>query len=237
MRFLYSLYCIITFVAFFLLLFPFFLLFGMFGKRGRKINWYLIRCWSYAWFFVIVMPVRVKGKEYIDKRKKYIVVGNHRSYLDTAMIFRTVPFYAKPLAKSELGKIPLFGYLYRQMTVMVQRDNDKSKAQSIRSLKKQLRREGSIFIFPEGTFNETEEWVKSFYDGAFRIAIETQTPILPVVFPDTRKRMPHALRFGPGITRAIFLREVPLEVINRHSIQSLKEMVQGQMAAALAHAD
>lgn len=239
MRIFYSIYCIVTFLALFLILFPVFLLCSLFGNKGRKAIWWLVRFWSYVWFFVIAMPIRISGAKNFDRKRKYIIVANHISYLDTAMIFRSIPFYAKPLAKAELAKIPLFGFLYRQLAVMVYRDNDKSKSKSVHLLKNHLRREGSIFIFPEGAFNETGELLKEFYDGAFKIAVETQTPLLPVIFPDTHKRMHYKsiLSFNPGINRCVFLPIVEIDSYVMSDVKKLKEEVRAMMLQALQEAD
>jgi len=236
LRYLYSVYCIITFAVLFLLFLPFFVLLGFFGEKGRKVSWRLIRIWGFVWLFLIAMPVRIHyraGKP--DTGKNYIVVANHLSYLDTAMIFRAIPFYAKPLAKAELAKIPLFGLLYKQVTVLVQRDNKDSKNKSIKQLKEHLEHSGSIFIFPEGAFNETEAPLMHFYDGAFRIAKETHIPILPVLFPDTKKRLHYSsvFSFKPGISRAVFLPEISAAEIAILDVAQLKERVRNSMLAAL----
>ncbi len=236
MRYLYSIYCIITFVVLFLLFLPFFVCFSFLREKGRKASWRLVRVWGFIWLFLIAIPVKViysAGKP--DSGKNYIVVANHISYLDTAMIFRAIDFYAKPLAKAELAKIPLFGFLYKQIAVLVQRDNKTSKNKSIHQLKKHLEHSGSIFIFPEGAFNETEDLLMSFYDGAFRIAKETNTPILPVLFPDTKKRLHYRsiFSFSPGISRAVFLREIHMEDMAGLDVAQLKEQVRNIMLNAL----
>lgn len=235
LRYLYVLYAITTFVILFLILFPFFLLFGWMGQWGRQVIWQLIRAWSYIWFFLIGMPVKRIYRQRPEKGKHYIVVANHISYIDTAMIFRAVPFFVRPLAKSELARIPLFGYLYRQMAVLVERGSAKSRLKSVQHLRRSLQREGSIFIFPEGAFNETGEPLKSFYDGAFRLALHTRTPILPVLFPDTVKRW-HYKSFwswSPGISRAVFLPEISVAGLERTDIPLLKEQVYQTMDTAL----
>lgn len=227
MRYFYTIYCIAVFVIFFLVLFPFFVLFSFFGAWGRKAIWQLIRGWSYVWFFLIGMPARRVYMQRPQKGKNYVVVANHISYLDTPLIFRTIPFFVRPLAKKELAKIPLFGFLYKQMAVLVDRSDVKSKSKSMQMLRRSLQREGSIFIFPEGTFNETGKPLKDFYDGAFRLALRTNTPILPVIFPDTYKRW-HFSSFwswNAGINRAVFLPEVELTEFLPNDIQGLKKKV------------
>jgi 1-acyl-sn-glycerol-3-phosphate acyltransferase len=182
-------------------------------------------------------------REYIqrpDRKKQYIVIANHWSYLDTAMIFRAIPFYARPLAKYELSKIPLFGFLYKTMAIIVDRENPESRLKSLHLLKHTIEAEKtSIFIFPEGTFNETNEPLKSFYDGAFRIAIETQTPILPVLFPDTRKRW-HYRSFwawSAGISRAVFLPEIDVRNYSTNDVAALRDKTHQAMWRAMLDID
>src|SRR5690554_6428577 len=123
MRYLYAVYCVITFGILFLICFPFFLFFSLFGDKGRKVIWYIIKIWGYIWFFISGFRVKTIYPTTFNPDKSYIIVANHHSYLDTAMIFRCMPFQVKPLAKKELAKIPLFGFLYKQMTVLVDRND------------------------------------------------------------------------------------------------------------------
>jgi 1-acyl-sn-glycerol-3-phosphate acyltransferase len=239
MRYLYVIWSVTLFILFFLALFPVFLLLSFWGGWGRKAIWQVIRAWSYVWFFLIGMPAKRVYIKRPEKRKNYIVVANHASYIDTPLIFRTIPFYVRPLAKMELAKIPLFGFLYRQVAVLVDRSDNQSKTKSIHMLRRTLQREGSIFIFPEGTFNETDEPLKFFYDGAFRLALRTNTPILPVVFPDVIKRWHYSSfwKWSPGVNRAIFLPEVSIDEFEPNDIAGLKKKVFDMMWAAKLEAE
>ena len=113
------------------------------------------------------------------------------------------------------------------MAVLVDRSDTKSKSRSMQMLRRSLQREGSIFIFPEGTFNETGEPLKSFYDGAFRLALKTNTPVLPVIFPDTYKRWHYSSfwSWNAGINRAVFLPEVDITEFQPNDVQGLKQKV------------
>lgn len=164
-----------------------------------------------------------------------MVVANHISYLDTAMIFTTIPFMVKPLAKKDLIKIPLFGFLYKQMAILVDRTNDVSRRKSIHLLKKTLKRDSSIFIFPEGSFNETGKPLKQFYDGAFRIALQTNTPILPVIFPDTVDRFHYSSfwKWSMGKNRAVFLKAIEVDQYEMKDLSDLKERVYQEMEKQL----
>ena len=97
----------------------------------------------------------------------------------------------------------------------------------MRALKATLDREISIFICPEGTFNMTDKPLKDFYDGAFRIAIETQTPIIPVLFIDTVDRLHWRSIFSlnPGKNRTVFLKEITVDEYGMNDVNVLKTKV------------
>lgn len=236
MRYLYVLWAVSTFLLFFLLLFPLFIFFSLWGKSGRKAIWYLIKTWSYIWFFLIGIRPKISYAAPISKHQNYIVVANHASYMDTPLIFRTLPFMVRPLAKAELARIPLFGFLYKQMAVLVDRSSSGSKRKSVQHLRRTLQREGSIFIFPEGTFNESDAPLKSFYDGAFRLALVTQTPILPVLFPDAVNRWHYSgfWQWSPGLSRTVFLPAISPEGFAKNDIEGFKKKVFDTMWGHLA---
>jgi 1-acyl-sn-glycerol-3-phosphate acyltransferase len=93
----------------------------------------------------------------------------------------------------------------------------------------------SIFIFPEGTFNETGKPLKDFYDGAFRLAIETQTPIKPLLLVDTIDRLHYRGLFEltPGPSRVVYLEEIKVDGLGFEDIAMLKQRVYDVMDAAL----
>ncbi|OJU78424.1 MAG: hypothetical protein BGO09_08585 [Bacteroidetes bacterium 47-18] len=235
MRFVYSLYCALSFILLFLLLFPFFLIFGLTGRR--KAIWHIIRCWSIIWLGMTGMRTRVSYATpgIFQQRSGHIIVSNHQSYLDVALIFRAIPVMCRPLAKYELARVPLFGYLYRQMAVLVDRSNAASKRKSIMDLKKIIRKGENIFIFPEGTFNETDATLIPFYDGAFKIALETGTDIIPVLFPDTADRFHYSglWKWSPGINRVIVLDPVHVADYAPSEIRRLKKDVFNRMSEAM----
>ena len=90
-------------------------------------------------------------------------------------------------------------------------------------------------IFPEGTYNMTNKPLKEFYDGAFRVAIETQTPVKPVLFLDTYSRMHYNSIFSmtPGKCRIVYLDEIPVAGLKAGDVQSLKQKVYATMEKKL----
>jgi 1-acyl-sn-glycerol-3-phosphate acyltransferase len=102
-------------------------------------------------------------------------------------------------------------------------------------LKSILKKGISVLVFPEGTFNLTHQPLKEFYDGAFRIAIETGTPIKPVLFLNTYDRMNYKSIFllNPGRSRSVFLPQVDVEGLTVKDVAVLKEKVFEMMKAEL----
>ena len=123
-----------------------------------------------------------------------------------------------------MNKIPVFGFIYRKSIVTVDRSNAANRVKSIRILESIIRKGISVLFFPEGTYNETHQPVKEFYSGAFRVAIETQTPIKPVLFLDTYSRMHYQniFSFNPGKCRIVFLDEIPVAGLKISDTESLK---------------
>ena len=118
---------------------------------------------------------------------------------------------------------------------MVNRKDAEQRAKSVKTLKAVLAKGISIFIFPEGTFNITDQPLKDFYDGAFRIALETETPIQPILFLDTVKRMHYKTVFSltPGPSRAVYLPMVPVTGYTENDTARLKADVHALMEQKL----
>jgi 1-acyl-sn-glycerol-3-phosphate acyltransferase len=209
----------------------------MMGKiRGGNFIYLVSRYWADIWYFLIGVRTRRIHLVPLDKTKRYIYVANHISYLDIPNIVQSIRHQPiRALGKLETSKIPIFGYIYRSGAVTVDRQDAYQRARSVLILKSILKKGISIFIFPEGTFNETDKPLKSFFDGAFRIAIETQTPIKPICFLDTYQRLNFKSIFSltPGKNRIIFLEEVQTSGLTMNDLPDLKNCVFEQMEAVL----
>jgi len=237
LRAMYSVYAMCTFVLLLLVIFPLVLLASVFGKiRGGNMIYSLCGLWADAWFLLIgIYAPKTLLADAPKKDEQYIFVANHISYMDIPMIVKTIRQPTRALGKAEIAKVPIFGFLYRYGAIMVDRSSAEARKKSVLQLKSVLSKGISVFIFPEGTFNESGQPLKDFYDGAFRIAIESQTPILPVLFPDTVRRLHYSslLSFTPGRSRAIFLQPVPVEGLAPADMPALKKKVYKQMELAL----
>ena len=228
LRLLYLVYALSTFVLLMLLVIPFVVIGSFFGKiKGGNFIYSVCCLWGDVWLFLIGIWHRNIYETSHDRAKQYIFVANHISYIDAPVIVKTLRQPVRVLGKEEMAKIPLFGFIYRRAIVTVDRKSMEKRARSVRILKSVIRKGISIFIFPEGTFNETNRPVKEFFDGAFRIAIETQTPIKPVLFLDSYSRLHYGSIFSlnPGRLRSVFLTEIPVEGLTAKDVPALKQKV------------
>jgi 1-acyl-sn-glycerol-3-phosphate acyltransferase len=206
------------------------------GKiTGGNIIFRVCRYWAGIWFFFIGIYHKNIYETPLDKSRQYIFVANHISYLDAPIIVKTITQPVRVLGKIEMSQVPLFGFIYRNAIVTVDRSHVTKRANSVRILKSVLKKKISIFMFPEGTFNETTNALKDFFNGAFRIAIETQTPIKPVLFVDAYDRLHYnsILSLTPGISRSVFLDEISVEGLTLNDVHTLKQKTYKVMEEAL----
>lgn len=236
LQIVYNIYAMVLFVVIMLLLFPFVIGASFLGKiKGGNAIWRICCIWGDLWFPLIGILHRNIFEAPLHKGEPQIFVANHVSYLDAAIIVKIFRLPLRALGKVELSKVPLFGFIYKNAIVTVDRSSAGARAKSVAQLKAVLRKGISVLVFPEGTFNETGGPLKSFYDGAFRVAIETGTPIRPVLLLDTWKRMPPGSLFTitPGRSRAVFLEPVPVAGYTLQDVAALREKVYAIMETKL----
>ena len=154
---LYWIYAAALFIITMLLAFPFVVLASFFGKiEGGNMIYRICRIWDDVWSFLVGIHHENIFESAPDRNKPYIFLANHESYMDIPVILEAVrnqPF--RVLGKSEIRKIPIFGFIYSKAVVMVDRGNAANRSKSVRITKSVLRKGISIVIFPEGTFNMT----------------------------------------------------------------------------------
>lgn len=203
--------------------------------KGANIIYKLCNGWARSWYFLIGIQHKEIYEAKHEPEKQYIFIANHISYLDIPTIVSSIHQPVRVLGKYEMVKYPIFGWIYRAAVILVDRRDTRHRAKSVRALKAALFRGISIFLFPEGTFNETRQPLKDFYDGAFRIAIETQTSIKPLLFIDTVDRLHYRgiFELTPGICRVVFMNEVKVEGLTITDLPLLKQQVYEMMKKGL----
>ena len=150
--------------------------------------------------FLMGFVVKTEGVENIDYSKQYMIIGNHTSVLDILIMIKIFKSPFVFVGKEELSKFPVFGYFYKKTNITVDRSSPKSKKEVYDQVENFTKQGLSIVIYPEGTIPDENVVLAPFKNGAFRMAIEHQLPILPIVFPDNKKRFPYRWTGGsPGL--------------------------------------
>lgn len=172
-----------------------------------KESWYpfffkLARLWGK--FILIGMGFRwkIEKEETPEMHKSYMFIANHTSMADIMLMLVAVKNPFVFVGKKELANIPIFGFFYKRTCILVDRNSEKSRKAVFLRAQKRLKSGLSICIFPEGGVPEEHIALDEFKDGAFRLAINHQIPIVPLTFPDNKKRFPFTFFSGsPGLMR------------------------------------
>lgn len=227
---LYIFWVFLVFTGFMLLFLPGIILPFFFGNRAAAIGYFFLYLWSWVFSQLTFIRYRFYGREKLQKGKSYIYISNHTSFLDIPGIRMIIPGQFRPLAKKELKKIPVFGWIASTATIIVDRSSPESRKKSIDRLKALLREGISILIFVEGTQNRTREILQPFKDGAFRVAIDTQQPIMPMVVVGAGPLMPPGtIRLRPGTIRIYVGDEIQTEGLTTSDVAAVKQKAFEQM--------
>jgi 1-acyl-sn-glycerol-3-phosphate acyltransferase len=186
----------------------------------RKIS----KVWIRIFFFLIGCRLKVVGKKNFKAGENYVVTCNHNSFMDVPVATPFIPRANKTIAKAEMAKIPLFGMIYKRGSVLVDRNDRKSREDSFKKMKDVLSMGMDMCIYPEGTRNKTTLPLKDFHSGAFRLAIETRTNIIPALIFNTKKVLPPGkFYFWPAKMELHFLE--PVVVNGGENYELLKEKI------------
>ena len=186
-----------------IVLFPF-ILATILSEKTYPLFFKIARLWSKIILIGMGFNYSIEGDEVFEDGKSYMLVANHTSMTDIMLMLIAVknhPFVF--VGKKELAKIPIFGFIYKRVCILVDRSSSKSRYAVFERAQKRIHQGLSICIFPEGGVPEEHIVLDEFKDGAFRIAIEHGLPIVPMVFFDNKKRFSYTFFSGtPGKMRA-----------------------------------
>ena len=182
-----------------------------------KEEWYplffkIARFW--AKFILIGMGFNYKivREQNPERSKSYMFIANHTSMVDIMLMLVTLKNPFVFVGKKELTKIPLFGFFYKRTSIIVDRSSAKSRQAVFLRAQRRLKSGISICIFPEGGVPEERIVLDEFKDGAFRLAINHQIPIVPITFGDNKKRFSYTFfSGGPGKMRSKIHYFIPTE--------------------------
>jgi 1-acyl-sn-glycerol-3-phosphate acyltransferase len=161
------------------------------------------RFWSWMLRTLMFCPVSKSLKASLPPAP-YIIASNHSSYLDTVFMYAIFDDYFLFIGKGELLKWPLFRRFFQTMDIPVKRENNKQAWQSLQKAYEAIDRGDCIAIYPEGTIPRSTPKMKAFKNGAFRMAIDKQVPIVPVTWVQNYKIMndPGKL-FSPSLPHVV----------------------------------
>ena len=202
-----------------------------------KEKWYsyffiMARIWAKCILYGSGFYYRVENEQQLESHKSYMFVANHTSMADIMLMLAVVKHPFVFVGKKELSKIPLFGFFYKRTCILVDRGSQRSRMEVFNRAEKRLNQGLSICIFPEGGVPADETiLLDSFKDGAFRLAIEHQIPIVPMTFADNKERFSYTFFSGsPGLMRVkvhSFVSTIGKTIENKKDIKEIKEKVWG----------
>ena len=199
---------------------PYFVAGRMFRRLGK-----LMVTLNPAW------RVHIAGKQYVDTHQAYVVVSNHQSLVDIPLL-SCLPWEMKWIAKAELFRIPIVGWMMRMAGDIPLDRQQRSGAQALLRAKRYLQQNCSVMIFPEGTRSQDGS-VQPFTDGAFHLAIKARVPVLPIAIEGSHSCLEKgSWKFGEP--RDIFLTILPpisTAGLTSRDTGALKERVHREVVA------
>lgn len=209
-----------------LIFFPFLLLLTISEKTYPQFFWLARNLWARPILYGMGCFPKIVREQRMKKGKSYMLVANHTSMLDIMLmlVISSNPFVF--VGKKELENLPIFGFFYKRVCIMVDRENVRSRTGVYRRAQRRLDQGLSICIFPEGGVPEEDIVLDKFKDGAFKMAIAHKIPVVPMTFLDNKKRFSFTFfSGGPGRIRAIVHEFFETGILSTSDTTTLREEV------------
>ncbi|MFC4221652.1 lysophospholipid acyltransferase family protein [Flagellimonas marina] len=219
-----------------LVFFPILLLLTFSEHTYPQFFWMARNFWARPILYGMGCFPQIKREQRMEKGKSYMLVANHTSMLDIMLMLLVSnnPFVF--VGKKELVKIPIFGFFYKRVCIMVDREDVKSRTGVYRRAQRRLDQGLSICIFPEGGVPEEHVVLDAFKDGAFKMAIAHKIPVVPITFYDNKKRFSFSFfSGGPGRVRAKVHQFFETGILGEEDKSTLREEVRGVILKELTH--
>jgi 1-acyl-sn-glycerol-3-phosphate acyltransferase len=186
----------------------------------------LTRYWSKLTIYLSFIFPKVEWEERLSKKEQYIFCPNHVSTLDIPLILAVLPVPLQYIGKSEIAKIPLFGYFYKNNSVIVDRANKRNAYDAFLKAGEKLKKGINMCIFPEGGIPKEAVFLKKFKNGPFRLALEKNIKTIPITLPDNKSMFPQEYFKGrPGIVRIKVHKAIDPNSLTEKSIENLNTSV------------
>ncbi|MFT4203571.1 MAG: lysophospholipid acyltransferase family protein [Chitinophagaceae bacterium] len=226
----WALWGLLLFIATMLPAFVFYLPCAVMSEPKRTV-WFrhVSRLWMFVYLHLIGCPIRIRGKAVFQTNENYIVVCNHSSLIDVPVTTPFLPHPNKTIAKSSFARVPLFGWIYGWGSILVNRKDPKSRANSYVQMIQVLNEwHLDMVLYPEGTRNKSEKPLGKFQDGAFKLATQTNKKIIPAILFNSKKVLPAAKPFflNPSVLE---LHVLPPHSPEGKTAQELRETIYREM--------
>jgi len=207
-----------------LIMFPFLVL-SILSESGYPYFFKMARIWAKVILFGMGFYYKIDKQQEFDSDKSYMFIANHTSMVDIMLMLASVDKPFVFVGKQELAKIPLFGFFYKRTCILVDRNSSKSKHNVFERAQKRINQGLSICIFPEGKVPDDESIIlDEFKNGAFRLAINHQLTIVPIVFLDNKKRYSYTIFSGkPGLLRVKILSFIETNNKTKNDLNEIRD--------------
>jgi 1-acyl-sn-glycerol-3-phosphate acyltransferase len=184
----------------------------------------IIRGFSKTLIFVMGFRLKIEVEEKVDPKKSYMFCPNHTSMMDPFVLISMVKNPIVFVGKVELKKIPIFGFFYKRICILVDRSNPTSRKEVYFKAKRRLQNGTCVAIFPEGLVPEEDIVLSPFKNGAFSLAIEHQIPIIPATYFDCKRLFSWKyFKGGPGTFRIKQHHFIGTEGLTKKELPKLKK--------------
>ena len=229
---LYTTWAVFWFIVPFVLIYPWQWFFSRRPDGGGVVH-ALNRFWSTMSIIMWGMPVEVVRESQVPNPQPCVYVANHGSYVDIMMLFKYIPGFLNMMGKSSLAKVPVWGPLFGNVYITVDRASAVSRGRAAVAARRGLAAGKSIAIFAEGRISNTAgKELLPFLDGAFALAIEAGVPLVPVGMPLNHMFMPDVekgLRVRFHRLKIVFHPPISTAGLTLADIPALKERVAEQL--------
>jgi 1-acyl-sn-glycerol-3-phosphate acyltransferase len=196
---------------------------SLFESRGCFAHW-CARTWSWLILATTGVRVQVRGLERLTPGTTYVFVANHQSIYDIPVLFASLPYQLRIIAKRSLGRFPFLGWhLSRTGHLLV--DRRKLDPRGVFDWAKSLPARGlSLLVFPEGTRSESG-WLGPFKGGSLYPAVQAGLPIVPISIAGSR----HVMRKGrlmtcPGEVELVVHEPIPMTAAAEPDVRAVRAL-------------
>lgn len=227
---------VVNFALGLIVLYPLFFIF-LLRERWFPLAFRLKKVWA-CWILAVPgLFLKIKWKTSREKLPQpSVYCSNHVSYLDIVSSYLVIPNYFVFMGKQELDKAPLFRIFFKKMNILVDRKSNMASHRAFLRAGVDIDKGHSVFLFPEGAIS-SDGSLRGFKNGAFRLAVEKQVPIVPIIFLNNWKMLQNGGFFKvfgkPGVCKVVVHEPIPTAGMTEKDLISLRtkvyDIIQGEL--------